>query len=347
MKLSALSCLLAGLFCGLPFAHAQMSREFISAPSSYLFVFPGYETTAPTNAEIATMIHAGDPSYAGVTTYWSSDGTAIAGRDYLPVSGTIQFNGPMWKMFTVPILPSTSLEDKTVNLHINSGGGRIGSVVLVIHPSPILPAIPPTLAVAIFKLTASTQAHVQTVIGAKTNSTAIATNVTRSYKSVINSGALDGAAMLSLLANSFNTNFPTGSQIAFRAGHLYVVDGTGANVVFDPTNAVTLDCRGTLLCGLETRVTREENGSAALSGTTSETVTSRVVVNYDDSALATADGTVTKFNFSGLWTMKLSTTLQNQFSKVAITFQGSGDGTIRNQPAILTGLITASGAGTP
>src|SRR6185295_11861472 len=109
MKSSAIGCSLAVLFCGLSFARAQISKTFISAPNSYSFVFDTYETTAPTNAVIATTIHPGDPSWTGSTTYSTSDGTAIAGEDYLPVSGTIWFSGPAWKTFTVPVLRSTSL----------------------------------------------------------------------------------------------------------------------------------------------------------------------------------------------------------------------------------------------
>src|SRR5262249_27042012 len=74
---------------------------------------------------------------------------------------------------------------------------------------------------ATFKLTAFTQGLNFSQVSSKTNQSSTSTNVTTVYKSTVTNSVFDSTDMLNLLANSFNTTFAPGSQVAIRNGTIY------------------------------------------------------------------------------------------------------------------------------
>jgi hypothetical protein len=59
----------------------------------------------------------------------------------------------------------------------------------------------------------------------------------------INSAKLTNKGLLSLLASAFDTNWPTGANLALDrwSGNIYVVDATGTNPVFNASQGISLD----------------------------------------------------------------------------------------------------------
>ena len=104
-------------------------------------------------AATVTVIYqavSNSPYPVGVT-YATADGTALAGTDYLPVSGTLVFHaGETNKTFTIPIIDNAYANpNKTILLTLKavSGGARLGSptnAVVTIVDDETLP--PPNVA---------------------------------------------------------------------------------------------------------------------------------------------------------------------------------------------------------
>jgi hypothetical protein len=76
-----------------------------------------------------------------------------------------------------------------------------------------------------------------------------------------------------------------------------------------------------------------------------DTVTETMVLEYDDTGLTTRDGTHTKFSISCLLVRKSSENIVTHGIKDTITFQGAGDGIIRDQNVILQGTGSAKISG--
>lgn len=197
-----------------------------------------------------------------------------------------------------------------------------------------------------FKLNLISQAQSFHQISGKTNTTATATNTTTVLKATINSEPFDEADMLSLLANSFNTNFPAGSQIGMRLGSLVVVDSFGTNVIFTPSNnVVSIQFDAVFNSGLETIMETENSSAISVSGNLTQVITTSATLSYDDTLQTTQDGTHTTFAFKGLYVLNLSENLKTRIVKTTAEFQGTGGGPVRGVQSILTGTISIKATG--
>lgn len=183
-------------------------------------------------------------------------------------------------------------------------------------------------------------------VGGKTNSSATSTNITQMFKETITQTAFGNAELLALIANSFNTNFPAGSQVGMRFGSLLVVDSTGTNIVFNPNAVVSFNFQQDVVPETETLVRTENASGTQVSGNRSETFIANVTMNYDDTANTTTDGQNTKFSFSGLYQMQINENLKTHGIKTSLTFQGTGGGSVRGVTTILTGTLSSKGSGT-
>jgi len=127
-----------GVLCFSALPAIAASPQFISGPNEYYFISDTYYATAtPTNVMIAVGFSPGDPSWTGSCGYATGDGTAIAGQDYTPVSGSLWFSGPYWRYFAVPVERASSPEDKTVSLGLTGGSySRRNHATLIIRGSP-------------------------------------------------------------------------------------------------------------------------------------------------------------------------------------------------------------------
>jgi uncharacterized repeat protein (TIGR01451 family) len=89
-------------------------------------------TTAETGSAVVKVVRSGLLTAPATVAYATSDGTAVAGRDYTPVSGVLTFpaNTPS-KTFTVPILSNTQLDGNrsvVLTLSAPTGGAQLGTL---------------------------------------------------------------------------------------------------------------------------------------------------------------------------------------------------------------------------
>jgi len=181
--------------------------------------------------------------------------------------------------------------------------------------------------------------------GGKTNQSATSTNITQVFKATVLETPFGNTNMLALLANSFDTNFPAGSQVGMRLGSFFVVDSTGTNIIFFLNGVVSVQFEEEFIPENETLVTTENASGTQFAGSLSENIIGSVTMTYDDTLNTTTDGTHTKFAFKGFYTLKLSENLKTRAIKSTTVFQGTGGGTVRDVPTILTGTISGKAAG--
>jgi|GEM_PF-2867800 len=179
-------------------------------------------------------------------------------------------------------------------------------------------------------------------ISSKTNSTATATNITTLSKATIDKTQFDGADLLALMANSFNTNFPPGSQVGMiLQSTIAVVDATGTNIIFAPPfSAVHLSgVFPEIESGIEVDTTTIDASGSTQSGYGTVAATSVGTLTYDDTGFTTVDGTQTQFTFTGTYVQTNVRPKGKDFVIVSGQLQGAGDGTVRGKPAVLTGTL--------
>ncbi len=195
------------------------------------------------------------------------------------------------------------------------------------------------------KLTVITQdSSVFDPFSSKTNSTATSTNITTTGKSTLIKTKFGSADLLALMANSFNTNFPPGSQVGFiLGGAVCVVDSTGTNVIFAPSPPATIAFSGvispTVQSGSQVVTTTIDASGTTVSGYGNAVSISLATLHYDDTAFTTADGTPTVFTFTGEYNQTNTRAKGKDFIVITGQLQGAGDGTLRGQAAVLTGTF--------
>jgi hypothetical protein len=194
-----------------------------------------------------------------------------------------------------------------------------------------------------FKLMASAQIMDNTVVSDKIKGT-VETVVS---KSTVSNWFLDSGDLLKLLENSYNTNFPSGSQLSVTLLNsnllVYVSDATGTNRVAS-IPILLIDASVTVHTGSQTIIAN--TGASETSGNTVDNLTQTVVLYYNDSYLAPADGKHTVFSIFCLLTAKSSLNLANDQIKYSLKFKGRGDGVVRGQTVVLQGGGSAKIAGT-
>jgi hypothetical protein len=198
-----------------------------------------------------------------------------------------------------------------------------------------------------FNVTAFAQDLSYAVTSSKTNHSSTTTNTTTVYKSSETNIVVNSAYVLGLLANSFNTNFPDGAKLVMvGAGDytFYVTDKSGIVILPRSTvdSVLSIALVASVNTGSETATISVTTNSSSLSGNDSETFLESVVLTYDDTALATSDGTHTKFHLSGVLTEKLSRNLGTDKATESVSLTGGGDGTIRNKEVVLKGTVSGN-----
>lgn len=141
---------------------------------------------------------------------------------------------------------------------------------------------------------------------AKTKIVGGKTITTTAYESNTTNFTMNASSLLDLLANSYNTNFPAGTQLLL-AGNGYGVyqfaisDQTGANISFFPSVLQT-----TFAPAVISDLSTETRNGLHITGSYTASITSALTFTYDDSALTTRDGTTNKFTWSALALSKQS-----------------------------------------
>jgi hypothetical protein len=173
------------------------------------------------------------------------------------------------------------------------------------------------------------------------------TNVTQVFLYTTTNFTINSGSLLSLIENSFNTNFPAGCQLLLVATSepvytFMVSDTTGTNLGFDASAVLTakfLSNTALVLTGTQT-ITQTNPPSPEL-GKIAETLTTVLSLKYDDSAMTnTMDSTHTQFTWTALVRSKSSLNIANGFDDENVTMDITGSGSYRGQDAaIFTGIV--------
>ncbi|MBI2849193.1 MAG: hypothetical protein HYX88_03585, partial [Chloroflexi bacterium] len=102
-----------------------------SLPGIIQFGTPAIQVAENSGDVTITVFRRGGRKGTVTVDFETSDGTATAGSDYIPVSGTLTFaDGETRKAFSVPIIADTvfeGIENVNLSLHNPTGGATLGS----------------------------------------------------------------------------------------------------------------------------------------------------------------------------------------------------------------------------
>jgi TolB protein len=137
------------------FVGRSLDVAFDAAAIFLQFISATYDGTEGAAATI-TVIRAGAITGTSTIDYSASDGTATAGADFAPTSGTLRFNpGDQLKTFSIPIIYDKKVEPaETINLKLQNPTGSItrgrqDAVLTIRDPPPRLATeADPTRAIA-------------------------------------------------------------------------------------------------------------------------------------------------------------------------------------------------------
>ncbi len=173
------------------------------------------------------------------------------------------------------------------------------------------------------------------------------TNITQTLKWTATNFTLGNAGFLKLLENSFATNFPQGARLKSGGQSLLVVDKTGSNIVQDISSVVSIQIVNAVMVA-PSKLTFKE---VIMPTWTAELVspnykeTCYESLQYNDTALITADGTHSNFHFDGLasFTDDVTDKMTGPSGGECVTLlNGIGTGTIHGKGSILSGSIISS-----
>jgi hypothetical protein len=196
----------------------------------------------------------------------------------------------------------------------------------------------------VIDITATAPDLVYQQISSKTNVVHGFTNDTTVLKSTTTNFTMNAASFLTLLTNSFNTNFPAGTQLLLLGGPGYysfqISDSTGTNLAVFPVYLVFgANTEGFVHSGVTTELLTNQFLSA---GKDTESFTTAASFVYNDYGFSTADGTHTYFHLNGLLDVKSTNSLVTGSSTQNITMTLTGGGQIRGgPPLIFTGTFNA------
>ncbi|PYT05316.1 MAG: hypothetical protein DMF65_00495 [Acidobacteria bacterium] len=122
----------AGTFKATASPSEALFDNFLVSPSPRIqFVATAFSARESDGAAHVQIIRTGSDESTASVDFATSDGTAHAGSDYTPTSGTILFGvGERVKTVNIPLTyDNAQVGDETVNLDLcNSSGGRLGSI---------------------------------------------------------------------------------------------------------------------------------------------------------------------------------------------------------------------------
>jgi hypothetical protein len=202
-----------------------------------------------------------------------------------------------------------------------------------------------------FKITATSQAiDDQTTF--KTNTASTSTNFTATSIFTESNSTIDNTALLQMLANSFNTTFPSGALLKYNATNNAFVVVNGTSQILNVSNVFTFGSSNNAVA-TGTVVTGVTFNSAGESTKTTQKFSQMASAGlaYDDSALTTANGNTTRLMMHGVESFKTSSVITTNVNFTdAVSFTGDGSGSISNSVTntkfILRGGFTTAVGGT-
>ena len=195
-------------------------------------------------------------------------------------------------------------------------------------------------------------ARFQSLSGQMTFSTNIVgttTNVTIVSKHTTTNMVINNAKLVKMLANSFNTSFPSTATLRVSDNASFrVVNGT--NELMDVSSVLKISYHGDPAVGwLDVAHLRMTSSGSTLSQKSNYSAISIVDLIYDDSALTTADGTTTNFKIEGALRNSASIIITglpespDSVSRFVMNLAGAGEGSISGKHAVVLGRCTLSG----
>jgi hypothetical protein len=88
----------------------------------------------------------GNRGWAGSVAFETEEVTAVPGQDYTNVAGVLEFSGPAWQAFEVPLVPATHAVDKTIRLRLRQT--EPDSLLIQAEATLVIRAGPPALAMS-------------------------------------------------------------------------------------------------------------------------------------------------------------------------------------------------------
>jgi hypothetical protein len=139
-----------GATLGTPAAALLTIAETNGQPGQFQFGATAYQTLESSGSATITVTRTGGSDSTVTVQYTTGGGTAVAGKNYTPTSGTLTFNqGEMSHTFTIPIFNDGVVDgNQTVNVTLTSpgGGATLGTptmAVLTIIDTNTPPPPPP------------------------------------------------------------------------------------------------------------------------------------------------------------------------------------------------------------
>jgi hypothetical protein len=167
----------------------------------------------------------------------------------------------------------------------------------------------------------------------KTNVTGPVTTIVTAYSLRSTTFIIDNAALLKMLANSFNTEFPSNAtlEVVDFPEKFYVRDGT--NILLFAAPVLTIESTNVFIVsdsGVSTEIIATNQDLFHMRG--GYKMTSLVTLKYDDTAQATRDGHTTSFSVTGIYTLQNAHSLGGKSPKFrfVMEFNGAGQGTFFN-----------------
>jgi hypothetical protein len=166
----------------------------------------------------------------------------------------------------------------------------------------------------------------------KTNLTKSSTNILLHTKLNTSEYVIDSSRLLKMLANSYNTNFPTNATVKMTGNSILVVSGT--DVILNASDVVGLRSNNLwVVTGTDnTEDLSSHKGHSSIIHY-NETGYFQANFDYDDSLLSTRDGNTTRFSVQGLEIFRDRNTVLNdqlQTYNFAVNFTGGGIGSVSN-----------------
>lgn len=156
-----------------------------------------------------------------------------------------------------------------------------------------------------------------------------ATNFETISMSTTTNSTIDNEKLLQMLANSFNTNFPSTASLKLD-GSFNVLVTVGTNIVLNTSNVLVIHPGNDGVFSDKFRVRTFFNTNN--DGFTHSSISGSGSLDYDDSLLATGNGNTTRFSAKGLLTSRNDADFRNGITKSRsmMIFSGSGTGSISN-----------------
>ena len=127
---------------------SEFSRPGIPSKSvTVQFSTSAYTVSSSAGSATINVLRSGNTTATVTVNYATSNGTALAGRDYVPASGTLTFQpGQTLATFAVTILPNTAQATgtRTLNLTLSqpAGGAALGSITMATLAISLVPGPP-------------------------------------------------------------------------------------------------------------------------------------------------------------------------------------------------------------